>query len=138
MSVEAAAGQVCLASAKGHRRLVLVYATSPRYVQVALAHSFQELATDKDIILPPHATGLPYILVVATDIVAPLLSKQILRCLAGGQDAPAAACWPGADLTGQLRGLPLQGRQDARWAFKLAELEVMHILGAQAFKKLLG
>jgi hypothetical protein len=133
-------GQVFVANApRCHpRRLVLVFATSPSFAQVALTHSFPELATDHDLILPPTCTGLPYILVVQTDLVTPLLPSQLVARLAFLPSSVSNACLPGADLTPYARGLPLQGRQDARWAFKLEELACLHALGAKALLRLLG
>ena len=134
-----AVGSVCLATGKhAPRRLVLVFATPELdFVQVALAHSFMEFATDQDLLLSPAATGLPYLLVVQTDLVSPLLTRQLSLPLATLPLSVAHACYPGASLATYARGLPLQGRSDARWNWKLSELEALHALGQRAMRRLL-
>jgi hypothetical protein len=138
MGMQAAIGQVWSArSPNGPRALVFIFDLFEDCVEVALCHSFPELATDHDLILPPTACGLPYTLVVETDIVGPILESQLHACLGSLPTAIVPACWQGACTSPHLRGLPIQGRADARWGFKLTELERLHACCASAMRRLL-
>lgn len=131
------AGQVWTAASSTSRRLVFLFAIAPDFVQIALLHSFPELATDKDLLLAPALTTLPYLLVVQTDLVSPLLASQLHTHLATLPASIVAACFPAADLRAFKRGLPLQGRSDARWDWKLEELASLHALARAALQRLL-
>ena len=138
--MEATVGSVYVATCNTSlRRLVFVFGVcEPGIAQVALCHSFAELATDQDWILAPALTTLPYCLVVQTDIVSPLLTSQLHTYLAGLPPDLARACYQGAHRVQYPRGLPLQSfHEDARWDYKRQELRDLHTLCAPALSRLL-
>jgi hypothetical protein len=138
--VQAAVGSVYIATGDASlRRLVFVFGIcQPGIAQIALCHSFAELATDQDWILSPALTALPYCLVVQTDIVSPLLASHLHHHLASLPPVLARACYRGAHRAPYPRGLPLQSRyEDARWDYKLQELHDLHTLCAPALARLL-
>ena len=108
------------------RLLALAPTFTPGVGQAWLCHPYAELATDCDLLLPKAATGLAYDLWLESDITGPLLASALRR--------PLAHCpWPRPT----VRGLPLQGRTDPRWAWKLQELAVIHAYSASALVFLL-
>ena len=122
----------------GTRRLVMVHrAASDSIVEVCLAHSTFELATDQDLVLAPRESGLRFPLVLATDLVAPLFVSQLLTHLTSLPTHYADACRDATLRYDLRRGMPIQARRDARYTFKLAELDVLHSFSSRCVYHLL-
>jgi hypothetical protein len=113
-------------------RLVLVryVDAAARHASVALVSDDTRMAGGTDVVLRPDRTGLPYAIMVETDVVAPAWYRQFSAPLGGvDEQTLVGLCeteFSGAPaVTGAARGMPVRGPGDERWAFKLAEAEAL-------------
>lgn len=113
-------------------RLVLVryVHAAARYASVALISDDTRMAGGTDVVLRPDRTGLPYAIMVETDVVAPAWYRQFSAPLGGvDEQTLVGLCeteFSGAPaVTGAARGMPVRGPGDERWAFKLEEAEAL-------------
>jgi hypothetical protein len=120
----------------GSGRLMLVleaYTEDDPWVNACLIAPAAEVAGDRDVLLDPVETGLPFRALVETDTVGPLLMVQLgpslgrvdadtledLRAAVYGEWRPSLAA---------KRGIPIMNRNEARWRVKEEELAAMHAL----------
>lgn len=101
------------------------------WVNALLIAETVDVATDRDIRLDPADTGLPFPVLVETDIIGPLFVVQLGPALAtlsptllqGLKAEVYGDAQPGFD---GRRGLPPTNNREARWQWKEQELAVMH------------
>ena len=124
------------------RRIALVIATGEfdGAATVMLAHSCSEMATSADAVIGTAGSGIPYHVVVQTDLGGCVWKSQIGPLI--GRIGPAsvqAAVSRGHDHISEdaATGLPLTSTADGRWAFKAAEGRVLRGLSADATATLL-
>ena len=129
VAAAAGIGHIAVAAGEGARRLVLVRRQSAvagrPAAAVLLLTNEAEMATDADFLLPPSATGLPYALLAQTDLYGTVWADQLRPPI--GYVAPGAlrVAWglpASAEDDSPGRGMPLRGRLDPRWDFKVSEL----------------
>lgn len=115
--------------AGGETRLVAVLSVDwlSGLATVALASNEYILASDQDLILGPHETGLAYPLMVELDVAGPValetLGHRVARLPFAAPALLRAAMYGEFEgLSGYRRGLAIQGELDPRWAWKLGEL----------------
>ena len=125
-----------------HRRIALVIATGEfdGVATVLLAHSCPEMATSADAVIGTAGRGIPYLVVVQTDLGGCVWESQIGRRV--GHIDPASvqaaiSCTYGDITKDVTTGPPLTGVADRRWAFKAAEGRVLRGLTADATAALL-
>ncbi len=126
-------------------RLVLIRSLDEElgYSSVALLGYEPDLAGGTDVILPPEKTGLPYVVVAETDVVAPAWLSQ-LGPVEGRVDDQILVGVLETERTGVptvpgcARGAPLRGPLDERYAFKLAEAAELQRLCASCIEALSG
>ena len=109
-----------------------------QFVEVLLAHSSPEFATDSDVIMPKELSAAPYDLVIQSDLRAPVWTFQMKKAV--GQVAPKVLSELLAQVgthrpieaaeatTNLLSGMPLRGPRDGRWSFKEAEGDALRAL----------
>ena len=97
-------------------RLVLVVGVIDGIAQVDLLTNEIDLATATDVLLETSVSGLPYRLLVETDMMGPV-SVSRLEYLAAITAADVDRL-----LDEDGSGLPLLSRRDSRWAWKESEL----------------
>jgi hypothetical protein len=111
-----------------------------KFVSCVLASSDVEFATDRDLRLPADETGLPYSLVVETDVVGPLWFAQLGPALARlPLQTVELVRKPGRLLEipiGTTWGFPARDQFDSRWKWKQAEISVMHALASTCIEQL--
>lgn len=128
------------------QRLVLVWEVElegDSWVNALLVADSVDVATATDVRLEPDETGLPFPVLVETDVMGPLFVAQLgpplgrvsgelltnlLRAASGQPD-------PQID---RRRGLPVLSKTDARWAWKDQELAEMHRLAHACMQLELG
>lgn len=126
-------------------RLVLVRAVDEvrGYASVALLGYEPDLAGGTDVILPPERTGLPYVVVAETDVVAPAWLSRLGARLGGVDDQTLVGVLEAEHtgvpaVPGCARGAPLQGPQDERYAFKLTEVGQLRSMCESCIEALSG
>ena len=98
-------------------------------ILVALTHPYLEYATEDDRLLEPATSGLPYRLLIQTDLTGVVEPDQLAwRPLARAGDL----------LTDLPAGHRLCGPLDARWQFKLSEGHALRRLTARHTARVLG
>ena len=131
-------GDIRRISAGSIDRLVLILKVSPESntSQFTLIHSYSEFASEHDIVIEPVATGLPYEVVVQTDLRAAISTLEVGQLVAKVPSRVIAACFTGltsfVDDRTMFTGQPLLGPLDARWDFKVEEGEVIRELSSAA------
>jgi len=128
----------------GDRRLALVLRidSEREAAEIMLVHPYEEMATSADVIVAPASTSLAYTIVAETDIRGVVWLTQLGRSAgrlledALQQVGLVAANDPGAAGPG-LRGQRLAGPLDARWDFKLSEVEQIQELAGDCTAHLL-
>lgn len=100
------------------------------YASVALVSEHTRMAGGTDVVLPPKRTGLPYEIMVETDVVGPVWFRQLGESLGAVDDQTLIGLnetqFTGVPaVQGAARGLPIAGPGDRRWGFKLAEAEAL-------------
>jgi hypothetical protein len=127
-----APGDIRFAVLDGSRRLVLVLSAADGHVcQVALVTNEFDLATDQDIRFVMAEAGLPYDIVVETDVNGPVRPDQLGDRV--GQLTGALLEWVSeAALEGRFhpeldgrRGLPIRDLNGSRGAWKVREGELL-------------
>jgi hypothetical protein len=121
------------AHSEARPRLVVVkdYDRGERVASVALLSNEVDLATDADLTLPPQETGLTFPILLQPGLVGPVWEAQL---------GPRLGQVPLDALEGHdsdMRGFPLRGAEDARWAFKEKELGELRGLTTQCMRTLL-
>jgi hypothetical protein len=118
---------------RARRRLVLVVQVDEDEdaVDVVLLGHFREFATDRDLVLEPSQTGLPYVLVAYCDLRAPIWTIQLDEykgSVAGDVLELLPKVFHGAapDSAARSVGLPLQGEDDSRRGHKHREFLELH------------
>lgn len=118
--------------------LVLHVNSGSNLVLFTLVHSSCEFATEHDLILGQVDTGLPYAIVVQTDLRAPVSTVELGKLIARVPLQVVHACLDGlgdnADSRVYLTGTPLLGPLDARWDFKIDEGEAIRELSSNAIE----
>jgi hypothetical protein len=132
-------GDIRVANLGAVRRLVLVLDVPDDYAAVvALLSNEFDLTTDQDVVLKPY-DGLPYSLVIETDVVGALARRQLGGLIRRLPDALFTeirrAAIEGefdASLDGR-RGVPLTAGPDPRRVWKEAEGELFdpHVVGVE-------
>ncbi len=131
------------AAEAGPVRLVLVryVVAEDGYASVALLSEHTRMAGGTDVLLSADRTGLGHVVMVETDVVAPVWLGQLGGSL-GRVDRHTLVGILETEFTGQLtvvgaaRGMPLAGPSDRRWAFKLVEAEQLRELSASCAEAL--
>ena len=124
-------GDIRRVSAGSLDRLVLVLKVSAKSntSQFTLIHSYSEFATEHDIVIEPVATGLPYEIVVQTDLRAVVSTAELDELVAVVPTRVVLACFEGpanlAEDYSMFVGPPMLGPLDARWDFKVEEGETI-------------
>ena len=123
-------------------RLVLVLSvdTVTQTSQITLLHSYTEFATEADVIVTPALSGLPYDVIVETDLRGVVHTREIRDLIATLPDRIVHACFAvptafAADDTA-FRGPARAGQLDALWDFKIAEGNTIRDLSSAAFEML--
>lgn len=127
------------AGSNGDRRFVLVAVVHDDLAAaVALVHSTPEMATSADAVLAPSSAGIPFPVIVQTDLVGCVWLSQLGRCV-GRIDVEAvqAAVSSGQSLEGIATGPPLRSAVERRWRFKADEGRTLRRLTADATAALL-
>lgn len=118
--------------------LVLHINSGSNLVLFTLVHSSCEFATEHDLILGQVDTGLPYAIVVQTDLRAPVSTAELGELIARVPLQVVQACLDGlghsTDSRNYLTGTPLLGPLDARWDFKIEEGEAIRELSSNAIE----
>ncbi len=122
-------------AADDERRICLVLRVDSKaeVAEVMLAHTYPELATSHDLVLRAKATGLPYAVVLQTDVRGLVWLTQVDRLVGTLCDEALHQLNDVAqgELLGEAEtGVQLAGAMDHRWAFKVAEGEAMAMLAA--------
>jgi hypothetical protein len=142
-------GEIVLANSPGDdselSRLVAVVDVHPQtYSVVALLISNRvEDRTDADFLAEPDETGLPYPVVIQSDIVGALFENQLSHPHGTVPDGLMGAIrrvqigGSAGDDDGR-RGLPLRSRLDPRWRQKESEIDDMQQLAATCTETLLA
>jgi hypothetical protein len=125
--MEVEAGSVCLLTAPGAHRLVLVTSWGDGLAQVCLLTNELELAGGRDRLLSEQASGLPYALLAELDLQGPCWISDLEPLQAIDLELLAA----------EPSGMPLVSRQDGRWQWKLQELAELHRLCGPCLRELL-
>jgi len=113
------------------------------YASVALLSDEIDMAGGTDVILPPERTGVPYDLMVETDVVGPVRFAQLSQPV-GFVDQATIDGIVETELSGvpavphARRGLPLRGPDDPRWDFKLSEAEELAFLSGPCVAELVA
>ena len=118
---------------RARRRLVLVVQVDEdedAFDVVLLGH-YREFATDRDLVLEPSQTGLPYVLVAYCDLRAPIWTIQLDEykgSVAGDVLELLPKVFHGAapDSAARSVGLPLQGEDDSRRGHKHRDFLELH------------
>lgn len=118
--------------------LVLQVNSESNLVIFTLVHSSCEFATEHDLILGQEDTGLPYAIVIQTDLRAPVSTAELGKLIARVPLRVVRACLDGlghnTDSSDYLTGTPLLGPLDARWDFKIEEGEAIRELSSNAIE----
>jgi hypothetical protein len=115
--------------------LILKVSSESNTSEFTLLHSYSELATDHDIIVRPDSTGLPYEIVIQTDLRAAISTAELgqLVALVPAQFVSASLeGWASFEKLAMSAGQPLLGPLDARWDFKAEEGETIREISASA------
>lgn len=142
-------GEIVLATAlsdeAGPARLVAVVEVHPRTFSVValLISNRADDRTDADLWMGPNETGLPYPVVVQSDIVGALFENQLSHTYGTVPDDLMIAirrvqAGASAGDEDRRRGLPLRSQLNPRWAHKESEIEEMRQLAATATESLLA
>lgn len=126
----------------GDRRIALVIAIGEfdGVATVLLAHSSPEVATSADVVTGAEVSGVPYPVVVQTDLGGCVWQSQIGQLV--GRIDPACV-WAaishdhGGIAKSATTGPPLTGVADRRWAFKAGEGRALRCLTDDATVALL-
>jgi hypothetical protein len=102
-----------------------------------------ELASDTDVFVDGAVTGLPFPLLVETDVVGPVWFAQLGPVVGSLVETDLAAAVAAPDpewgqIPAELRGLPIRDRSDSRWQWKEAELAALHTLSADCAATISG
>lgn len=121
-------------AAGGPSRLVLVVAANgSESVQVTLVHAEPEMATSRDLVIPQGCLGLPYDLVIQTDLGGVVwrtdLGQRVGHLPQALIDAYFSCDLP-AEIPQVYVGTALAGSLDARWSFKEQEGDEIEALSA--------
>jgi hypothetical protein len=100
-------------------------------VDVILLGHYREFATDRDLVLEPSQTGLPFVLVAYCDLRAPIWTIQLEEyqgLVAGDVLDLLPKVFHGAapDSVARSVGLPLKGEDDPRRSHKHREFLELH------------
>lgn len=113
------------------------------YASVALLSDEIDMAGGTDVVLPPERTGVPYDLMVETDVVGPVRFEQLSQPVGLVNQATIDGIVE-TELSGvpavphARRGLPLRGPEDPRWDFKLSEAEELAYLSGRCVAELIA
>lgn len=121
----------------GETRLGLVLNVDAKlqFIEVALAHTYPELATSMDGVVSGALAGTPFDVVVQTDLrgvvwtpvqVSQLVGKLSSETLEAISDLVESR--RPASTAGVRIGIPLSGPHDRRWSFKAAEGKALDLL----------
>jgi hypothetical protein len=129
-------GDVYLAQEPWERRrrrhvLVVQVDEDEDSVDVILLGHYREFATDRDLVLEPSQTGLPFVLVAYCDLRAPIWTIQLEEyqgLVAGDVLDLLPKVFHGAapDSVARSVGLPLKGEDDPRRSHKHREFLELH------------
>lgn len=124
-------------------RLVLVFEVElgeDPWVNASLVAEGPEPFTASDVRLEASETGLPFAVVIETDVVGPLFVAQLGPVL--GSVEPDVLADLRRELAGDRsprfagrRGLPVFAHEDSRWAWKDRELATMHMLSFPCMRR---
>lgn len=115
--------------------LVLNVDVELQFVEVALVHTYPELATSMDGVVPGALAATPFDVVVQTDLrgvvwtpvqVSQLVGRLSFETLEAISDLIEAN--RPVSTAGVRIGIPLAGPHDRRWSFKAAEGKVLDLL----------
>lgn len=121
----------------GAEQFVLVLKDDGETVQFTLVHPYTEFATQHDAIVEPRLSGLPYSLVVQTDLRGVLFADELGAVVATLPSEVLFACLGIAVMEEVYFGPPMIGPLDSRWGFKVEQGETVRRLSSNALSKLL-
>lgn len=115
--------------------LILAVQEKPGFVSALLLTNETELASDVDVVLSTVDTGLPFSLLAETDLSAPFWTAQLspVTAVVSAELTLAITRAVQSDFAGLeefRRGLPLRGKEDARWQWKEHELAEVQALAS--------
>ena len=103
-------------------------------------HSNVELATDFDLVVPARTSGLPFDLVIETELESVARTMFLGNCLTVLTSEVVNAC-QGVEITSKPKecyfGYPMTGPLDARWEFKVFEGEFVRSASYETLLELL-
>jgi hypothetical protein len=128
-----------LPSSSKTQRLALVLRVNERlnHAEVCLLSNERDMASDFDVLLPRDETGLPFQLIAELDLVSPMYLIQLTDLFGQVESGPfmdglqLASSGNFSVIKPALRGLPIRGQADPRWAFKENELSALQELSRQ-------
>ena len=116
--------------------LVLMVNSETNTSQITLVHGYPEFATEYDVVVKPGITGLPYALVIQTDLRGVVSTIELGKSIATVPEKLVDACFQGSDYfiedEAEFVGPPLLGPLDARWDFKIEEGDTIRELSSAA------
>jgi len=112
-------------------------------VDILLVSNEIENATDLDLIVTPDSTGIPYTVMIQSELYGPVFSDQLIANVGSIDDdlreaVATALTSDGESLDGHETGLPLGGFSDPRRVFKVNELEDLEQLVSSCRQWLAG
>lgn len=126
-------GTIALGRVPGRpsRLLLVVGLYDDGIAQVVLLTNEVDLATATDVLLEPELSGLPYRLLVETDLTAPCAAVELAGlAVISESDVDALLATEGV-------GLPCLSRRDGRWRWKESELADIHTVCERTMRRLL-
>jgi hypothetical protein len=123
--------------ARGDARLGLVLNVDStlQFIEVALVHTYPELATSMDGVVPGALARTPYDVVVQTDLRGVVWTPVQVSRLIGELSSDTVEAISDLVETGRPEstdgvriGIPLAGPHDRRWSFKAAEGTALDVL----------
>lgn len=133
-------GDIRQISSGSLERLVLVLRVIPKTNTslFTLVHSYEEFATEYDVVVEPGASGLPYSIVVQSDLRAAVSTAELGRLVAKIPSQIVDLCLGGTVIDAGVHhffvGAPLIGPLDARWDFKVEEGEIMREISSSVIE----
>lgn len=90
-------------------------------VQIYLISNEVDFGSTEDVLLTKADSGLPFALLIETDMEAPIWEHQLVQKI-------GAVPFPAHLKPSTPTFLPIKGRSDPRWEWKLDELKVLQAL----------
>jgi hypothetical protein len=119
------------------RRLCMIIGAIDDYSNefaIMLCSNEVECGADCDFVIEPHETGLPYKLIVETDLVGMVYRHQLGPRIGGVSGKIFQRLKPIHEGGRYAAGIPCRDARDGRWQWKLDELSELDKLTAQFWR----